>query len=599
MKDELMINFTSLTIKTCFNNYYVVPEYQREYVWDRLQVEQLMADLVEAYQNDPKKEYFLGSIVTYKANQYFELIDGQQRLTTFFLILCALKRIYENNNESSNSVNNLIRSEDINSDGDAVTLYHLQLQYEEASNYLELIHQGREKPSKVTASGMRLFDAVQIIESYIEEKVPEYPDQKRLAAFLLHKTRFIQIETYDMTEALKIFETINQRGVGLNPMDLLKNMIFRQVQREKFSELNQSWKQITLALENINEKPLRFLRYFIMSNYDVSGEKDGILREDQIYDWLSKNNSQCHYEEKPFAFVQKMKQNVDRYCEYLQAKGTDSGTISLSNIALLAGRSYKLHLVLLLAAAQMDAKTFIKFKKLLESIVYYAVINKITTNNTERIFAEWCPEVRKIHTEQDLDHFIIEYVQPRISQWKVNHEQMFLRLGLKSMQQYRIKFIMAKITAYVDVQRQGKEETGPLNGYIDYSVEIEHIMPQTCTDIEAYGMAPEEFDAYINRLGNLTLLENSINKSIHNKKYEEKREDYKKSNFYLTRSISELVEQGSDTAINRTNKKLHSWDRWNKESIEERQEMLYLLSEEIWGIRSFFDSSFPVSTCRI
>ena len=584
MNDELMINFTSLTIKTCFNNYYVVPEYQREYVWDRQQVEQLMADLEEAFQNDPKKEYFLGSIVTYKADQYFELIDGQQRLTTFFLILCALKRIYEKNKESSTIVNNLIRSEDINSDGDTITMYHLQLQYEEASNYLELIHQGQDKPAYVTASGLRLFEAVQIIESYIEEKIPDYSDQKKLAAFLLNKTRFIQIETYDMTDALKIFETINQRGIGLNPMDLLKNMIFRQVKRDKFIELNQSWKQITLALEKINEKPLRFLRYFIMSNYDLSSVKDGILREDQIYDWLSKNNSQCQYEEKPFAFVQKMKQNVDRYCEYLQAKGDDSGSISLSNIALLAGRSYKLHLVLLLAGAEMEQKTFTKFKKLLESIVYYAVINKITTNNTERIFAEWCPAVRKIRTEQDLDYFITEYVRPRISQWKTNHEQMFLRLGLKSMQQYRIKFIMAKITAYVDVQRQGKEETGPLNRYIDYSVEIEHIMPQTCTDIASYGMTQEEFDAYINRLGNLTLLENSINKSIHNKKYEEKKEEYKKSNFYLTRSIPELVDQGNDTAINRTNKKLHSWNIWNKASIEERQEMLYILSEEIWGI---------------
>lgn len=584
MKDELMINFTSLTIKTCFSNYYVVPEYQREYVWDRQQVEQLMADLEESFENDPKKEYFLGSIVTYKADHFYELIDGQQRLTTFFLILCALKKIYERNKESTAIINNLIMSEDITPDGDTVTLYHLQLQYEEASNYLELIHNGEPKPEQLTASGARLFEAVQIIESFIDEKLPNYLEQKKLAAFLLNKTRFIQIETYDMTDALKIFETINQRGIGLNPMDLLKNMIFRQVSREKFAELNQSWKEITRALERINEKPLRFLRYFIMSNYNVSDVKDGILREDQIYDWLSKNNSQCQYEEKPFTFVQKMKQNVERYCEYLKPRGVDIGDISLSNIALLAGRSYKLHLVLLLAGTQMEPKTFSRFKKILESVVYYAVINKITTNNTERIFAEWCPEVRKIRTEQDLDIFTVDYVQPRMIQWKVNHEQMFMRLGLKSMQQYRIKFILAKITAYIDVQRQGKEDTGPLNGYVDSSIEIEHIMPQTCKDIEDYGMTPEEYEIYINRLGNLTLLENSINKSIHNKKYSEKIEDYKKSNLYLTRSIPELVEQGTDTAINRTNKKLQAWSKWNKTSIDERQTMLYRLSEEIWGI---------------
>ena len=73
-------------------------------------------------------------------------------------------------------------------------------------------------------------------------------------------------------------------------MDLLKNMVFRQVDRSKFKELNMNWKSITRSLEKIDEKPLRFLRYFIMANYDTSSEKDGILREDQIYTWLSNNN---------------------------------------------------------------------------------------------------------------------------------------------------------------------------------------------------------------------------------------------------------------------------------------------------------------------
>jgi len=591
MNNQFMINFTSLTIQSCFSRFYVVPDYQREYVWDRQQVEQLMADLEEAFESDPEKEYFLGSIVTYKKDHCFELIDGQQRLTTFFLILCALKRIFEKNGESSSIFDNLIRSEDfIIKDGIVVkeTQYHLQLQYEEASNYLELIHKGEPRPEQLTASGIRLFDAVQIIESYIEEKIPDFSDQGRFAAFLLKQTRFIQIETYDVTGALKVFETINQRGVGLNPMDLLKNMIFRQVKREKFAELNQNWKEITRALERINEKPLRFLRYFIISNYDVKG---GVLREDQIYDWLSKNNSQCQYEEKPFSFVQKMKQNVDRYCEYLQAKGEDDGSIHLSNIALLAGRSYKLHLVLLLASTQMEPQTLARFKRLLESVVYYAIINRITTNNTERIFAAWCPEVRKIRTDSDLDSFVSEYVIPYVNQWKTNHEQVFLRLGLKSMQQYRIKFLLAKITAYVDAQRSGKNETGPLGGYINSSMEIEHIMPQTCKEVEAFGMALEDYEIYINRLGNLTLLENSINSSIHNKNYSEKCEEYKKSKFYLTISIPELVEQGTNTAINRTNKKLHAWEKWNKTSIEERQKMLYDLSEEIWSIDGILHQS--------
>lgn len=58
---------------------------------------------------------------------------------------------------------------------------------------------------------------------------PAITDLKKFVVFLLNKTSFIRIETYDITDALKIFETINQRGKGLDPMDLLKKMVFRQV----------------------------------------------------------------------------------------------------------------------------------------------------------------------------------------------------------------------------------------------------------------------------------------------------------------------------------------------------------------------------------
>lgn len=303
MSDMFEIDFSRQTISTCFHNHYIVPDYQREYVWGRTEVEQLLTDLEDAFRDDSKKEYFLGSIVTYKANNCYELIDGQQRLTTFFLILCALKAIYKSNGQSSSVVDSLISSPVMNEAGDEIPSYHLQLQYEDASNYLQLIHEGKETPKQLTNSGARLFVVYSSIISFITEKMPDFTLQKKFASYLLQKTRFIQIETYDITDALKIFETINQRGVGLNPMDLLKNMIFRQVDRSKFKELNFKWKEITASLERIGEKPLRFLRYFIMANYDVSGEKDRILREDQIYTWLSNNNKQCRYQEEPFEFV--------------------------------------------------------------------------------------------------------------------------------------------------------------------------------------------------------------------------------------------------------------------------------------------------------
>lgn len=582
---ETYIKYNDHSISSAFKDHYVVPDYQREYVWNDEQVEQLLFDLLDAYNTDNKKAYFLGTIVTFDSGSQFELIDGQQRLTTFFVLLCAIKRIYMNHGEPTSVIDNLVYSPTMNSDGDVINLYHLQLQYEDAGNCLELIEKGEGRPKYLTQSGERLFDAFKTIQDFLIERFSDIASLKKFVVFLLNKTSFIRIETYDIADALKIFETINQRGKGLDPMDLLKNMIFRQVDRSKFKELNMNWKSITRSLEKIEEKPLRFLRYFIMANYDTSEEKDGILREDQIYTWLTNNNKQCHYEEAPFQFVQKMSQNVDLYVKCRLPDDTREGNIHLKNISLLAGKSYKLHLMLMLAASNMNADALAKFKAILESVVYYTVINKIATNITERTFALWCKDVRNIATREDLDGFINRIVIPTVNDWKMNNKSNFLRLGLNSMQQYRIKFILGKITAYVDALRLGKTAVEDLTVYTQTAVEIEHIMPQTCADKARYDLDEEEFAVYIHRLGNLTLLENSINKSIHNDNYANKSVAYKQSKFYITSSLSALVNQGQDTAINRTNLLLSAWPDWNKQAIEERQEMLYRLSEMIWEIR--------------
>lgn len=587
---DINIKYNDHSIASAFNDHYIVPDYQREYVWKDEQVEQLLADLLEAYEVDNKKPYFLGTIVTYNTGSTFELIDGQQRLTTFFLMLCAVKHLYKKLGEQTALVENLIYSLTMDSEGNQFHSYHLQLQYEDAGNCLELIEKGMEKPKDLTQSGELLFGAYNLIAEFLEERFSDLTQLRKFVAFLLNVTSFIRIETHDITDALKIFETINQRGKGLDPMDLLKNMVFRQVDRSKFKELNMNWREITKALEGIDEKPLRFLRYFIMANYDTSKEKDGILREDQIYSWLSNNNDQCQYEEKPFQFVEKMKHDVNLYVKYRKAQGDDAGNMHLKNVTMLAGNSYKLHLMLMLAASEMGEEALSKFKEVVESVVYYTVINRIATNITERTFASWCSEIRRITTVESLDAFVARAIIPTVTSWKQDNQSNFMRLGLNSMQQYRIKFILGKITAYVDALRQGTSTVNDVTPYVQSTVEIEHIMPQTCCDKGQYGLSEEEYPVYLNRLGNLTLLENSINKSIQNEGYEAKAKAYKQSKFYLTSALSELTDQGSQTAINRTNKMLRAWKTWDKGSIEDRQQLLYELSERIWSITKKQDS---------
>ena len=70
-------------------------------------------------------------------------------------------------------------------------------------------------------------------------------------------------------------------------MDLLKDLLFRQVNRNDFNSLKDKWKTLIKLLEKNNEKPLRFLRYFIMSNYKVNNQRgEEIIREEEIYKWF-------------------------------------------------------------------------------------------------------------------------------------------------------------------------------------------------------------------------------------------------------------------------------------------------------------------------
>lgn len=120
------------------------------------------------------------------------------------------------------------------------------------------------------------------------------------------------------------------------------------------------------------------------------------------------------YEEHPFEFVNLMKINMDRYTTYLNPPDEGNGNIHLINIPLLAGRSYKLHLLLLLAAGHLEQSALPRFKRIVESAVYYSVINRIPTNQTERAFIGWCSGIRKLRTQDELEKFVAESMLPVI-----------------------------------------------------------------------------------------------------------------------------------------------------------------------------------------
>ena len=148
-----------------------------------------------------------------------------------------------------------------------------------------------------------------------------------------------------------------------------------------------------------------------------------------------------------------------------------------------------------------------------------------------------------------------------------------------------MRYILAKLTQYIEERAWGSPTYAMLDRYIDKSVHIEHILPQTPDgeDLEAFDK-PLEYDDYVIRLGNLTLLERTINSSVSNGKYAEKVPGYRQSSFLLTKSLAEKPHVGVNTQLNRAVVDLVQFDYWNSQTIDQRQEMLTALARKVWNI---------------
>ena len=119
------IDSQDVSLNELFYDFYVVPSYQREYVWETEEVERLLQDINTDYSsNEPEadSEYFIGSIVVCTTqDSTFELIDGQQRMTTTFIVLCAIRDyLHDLGATPIDELQNRIRASSVTSQGNDV-----------------------------------------------------------------------------------------------------------------------------------------------------------------------------------------------------------------------------------------------------------------------------------------------------------------------------------------------------------------------------------------------------------------------------------------------------------------------------------------------
>jgi len=570
-----------------FGQFFVVPNFQREYVWGTEEVRQLLEDInseFSASDRDPDSEYFIGTIVTCTTDDgVYQLIDGQQRMTTAYLVLCAVRDYLKKMKaEEIQALTPQIAAASIDKQGRDIFRYRVALQYEDSCGVLEAIAKGEELPNSRsgTRSVRNIVNAYEVIRSFLEEQFKDERAVRRLYAYFTKNVKLIRVKTISIAHALKIFETINDRGVGLDSMDLLKNLIFMQANMEEFDKLKKRWQRVVDVLDKAREKPLRFLRYFIFARYDVDR-----LREEEIYDWFRLNEEKCGYRREPFTFVDELTATAEAYTMF--AKGMDAdGTPNryLANIRAMSGAARQ-HLILLLAGRYLSDDLFTKLCEEIENLFFAYVITREPTREFERKFAQWTKHLRTVHSKADLQEFLHGYFRPEKKRLAERFQLAMLQLREDSLQKYRLRYVLAKLTQYVNEEAWGAETQGDLEKILDGTIHIEHVLPQNPSkEALAEFDKPEEADDYIGRLGNLTLAEEPINCSLGNQPFSAKRPVYKNSNFLLTRLLSGKVSVGKNTAVDRATDGFPIFDQWSSGTVSARQQSLATLAQQVWGM---------------
>ena len=228
----------SLTIEAIFSNadsFYQMPIYQRPYSWDKDRVEQLWADIFEAYENhkeNPSQDnnYFLGSLVVVKnKNGAYDVVDGQQRITTLTILFCVLRDLkLDALDDYMTTITDCITS---NKKGTKqrlklTTQLNNQAIFEEyvlnGINFNELNKNKKDNRFLQTASYFK--DLIEKVEPNTLNKFVKY---------LFENTVLIRISCTDESFAIKLFSVLNDRGLDLTSADIIKAHLMQQLDDEK------------------------------------------------------------------------------------------------------------------------------------------------------------------------------------------------------------------------------------------------------------------------------------------------------------------------------------------------------------------------------
>jgi hypothetical protein len=272
--------------KLLAESFYRIPRFQRPYSWDRTNVEDFWKDAVV----ENEGQYFIGNFVVYDDKTAMGIVDGQQRLTTITLLLCALRNAFNKGGfpNLAKGIHNLVERADISDQ----LLYVLQTQtsYPYFQEHIQKFGDMPESDDEAGPEEQLLKHAFDFFVSNIDEiitgieSLPNLSGEKKKARVQedLSKIRdkilglnliYTALENDD--DAYVIFETLNTRGKDLTLSDLVKSHLVRLLKpTNKGVDLaKDKWDKISQVLEQADLDTSTFILHFWLSRYEYTTEK--------------------------------------------------------------------------------------------------------------------------------------------------------------------------------------------------------------------------------------------------------------------------------------------------------------------------------------
>ena len=587
---------TNFTIKRIFEDFYQIPEYQREYSWGRKHWENLFDDL-----NESNEGYFLGSSICIdtRDNGYYEVVDGQQRLATLTILKLAICDCIKEYNKKK-ILNVKVEKEKVKEwlnleDSLFKNKPRLILQNKQNIDDYKFLLQECGFPNGVKINEPKNYGNRRIKLAYnyfynsIEKDTEFDIDDIFKLLEKINSAELVRIVTENAQGAFVLFESINNRGLPLSPVDLIKNKLFSELPQDELKSYNEEWGEISDI--NITEfkDQVRFLRQF----YNAFKEKN-ILGDEEVFykipkipkatktniitifeKWIGRDNEDnakrifetiIEYS-KYYSFLVAPNESLKESVKYFNLQSRFEDLLHLG-----VAPSYALFLYLI----KIDISE-IEMKKIIILIEKWFIRRHLTNNPStgklDQIFMDLIDDIHKDKT------VIVETIKNTLYSKEILNQQSNIEKALygnlyeenKSLSKYLLIFLERSY------KKEITRESGRLTNFwkvLDFTKKkqqpiwtVEHILPQNPKKISEWKewFSDEEHKEYMDKLGNLTLT--GYNSNLSNRSFKDKKEKTIK-----TDEEYQLI--GYNSGVLGLNEYVKNQDMWMPEQIDERTALL-------------------------